>query len=168
VNGAVGGVLAEIFDVSKNSTRLTNLSTFARVGAEGESVSTGFAIAGTTPRTLVARAIGPGLADLGIAGNTVLADPRIVIANRAGQTIANNNQWTQRGTSNDPTLLGAVFVAAGAFPLKTSNADAALLHSFTPGNYLLQTTPAPTLGEILGGPPPLATGVVLVEIYEVP
>jgi hypothetical protein len=35
VNGSVGDVLAEVYDVTKNNTRLTNLSTLASINEDG-------------------------------------------------------------------------------------------------------------------------------------
>jgi hypothetical protein len=167
INGAVGGVLAEVYDVSRNATRLTNLSTLAKVGVDGELLTPGIVLSGDNPRTLVIRAIGPGLTELGFPGGTVLGDPLISIVNRAGQMVASNNNWTQPGTGRDAAMLSSVFSAAGAFPLNPTNGDAALVNAFAPGSYLVQVSTSPAIALPFTTAAPSATGAVLVEVYEV-
>ena len=75
------------------------------------------------------------------------------------QAQANNNNW---GQTNGATL-AAVFPVIGAFPLTNPN-EAALLTTLTPGAYTLQAAPAPGNAGNAGN----ATGLVLVELYEVP
>jgi len=103
----------------------------------------------------VLRAIGPGLVPFGRSAATVLTDPRLTLFSGA-QTQANNNNW---GQTNGATL-AAVFPVIGAFPLTNAN-EAALLTTLTPGAYTMQASPAPGNA---GNP----TGLVLVELYEVP
>ncbi len=155
VGGATGEVMAEIYDVSRNASRLTNLSALSRVDAANEAVIPGVVVAGNTPRTVVLRAIGPGLVPFGRPAATVLTDPRLTLFSGV-QPQANNNNW---GQTNGATL-AAVFPVIGAFPLNNPN-EAALLTSLTPGAYTLQASPAP-------GNAGNATGLVLVELYEVP
>lgn len=155
VGGATGEVMAEIYDVSRNASRLTNLSSLSRIGDGNEAVIPGVVVAGNTPRTVVLRAIGPGLVPFGQPAATVLSDPRLVLFSGV-QPLANNNNW---GQANGATL-AAVFPVIGAFPLNSPN-EAALLTTLTPGPYTLQASPAP-------GNAGNATGRVLVELYEVP
>ena len=155
VGGATGEVLAEIYDVSRNASRLTNLSSLSRIDAGNEAVIPGVVVAGNTPRTVVLRAIGPGLVPFGRPAATVLSDPRLTLFSGV-QAQANNNNW---GQTNGATL-GAVFPVIGAFPLNSPN-EAALLTTLTPGSYTLQASAAP-------GNAGNATGLVLVELYEVP
>lgn len=176
LGGTVGDVLAEVYDVSRNSTRLTNLSTLGRVSSEGELVIPGIVVAGNNPRTLVVRAVGPGLSDVGFSADAVLGNPRISIlttVNGVSQTVATNNNWTQATGSGDAATLSAVFPAVGAFPLKTTNGDAAILDALAPGTYTLQAgaQPLPTVTTEQGPVTivaPNQVGSVLVEIYEVP
>lgn len=169
LGGTVGDAIAEIYDVSRNSTRLTNLSALSRITEEGALLIPGIAIAGSNPRTLVVRAVGPGLTDFGHHPDTVLGDPRISVLN-GNQTIAANNNWAQA----DAAPLTAAFPAIGAFPLRVAN-DAALLNALPPGTYTLQAGAAPIPPADLDAPlapvtalVPNSTGSVLVEIYEVP
>lgn len=167
LGGTVGDVLAEIYDVSRNGTRLTNLSTLARISEAGELLIPGVVVAGNNPRTLVVRAVGPGLADFGLSADSVLGDPRLSILN-GQQTVATNNNWAQAGAA----ILNAAFPAVGAFPLRAGN-DAALLSALAPGSYTLQAGAAPIAAPTPGATPattpaPNPTGAVLVEVFEVP
>lgn len=161
VNGSTGQVLAEVYDLTRNSTRLTNLSTLAKIAEEGEVLIPGIVVQGTNPRTIVVRAIGPGLSDFGIGANAYLTDPTVSVLNANRAVVDTNNNWTL----NNPATLSAVFPAVGAFPLKTTNpADAALVTSVNPGSYTLQAGAAPAFG----GTTANQIGSVLVEVYEVP
>ncbi|MCX6954470.1 MAG: hypothetical protein NTV51_20140 [Verrucomicrobia bacterium] len=163
VNGAIGDVLAEVYDVTRNNTRLANLSTLGKIATNGDLLIPGIVVQGTSPRTLIVRAIGPGLSAFGLPANAVLTDPTLSVHNAAGATLDSNNNWTL----DDPATLSAAFLAAGAFPLKTANAaDAALVTSVNPGNYTLQAGSSPTAGLLPGGANQI--GSVLVEVYEVP
>ncbi len=170
VNGAVGDVLAEVYDVTKNSTRLTNLSTLASINNDGDMLVPGIVIQGANPRTLLIRAVGPGLADFGIPTASLLGDPRITVLN--GTTnVATNNNWSQGGANGSAPALTAAFPAVGAFALRTGTNDSALVTSLNAGNFTLQADAAPVaatnvLGQQVAAPN--QTGTVLVEVYEVP
>ncbi len=161
VNGTTGEALMEVYDVSRNSTRLTNLSTLARIDDAGDVVIPGIVLAGTSPRTLLVRAVGPGLADVGLPLSTVLGDPRLSVFNAGRATVATNNNWTQ----GNAAMLSGVFATSGAFPLKATNGDAALLNAFAPGAYTIQAGATPVLAALAAG---ATTGQVLVEVYVVP
>lgn len=172
LNGAVGEVLAEVYDVSKNSTRLTNLSTLAAVNEEGGLITPGIVIQGANPRTLVARAVAPGLADFGLPASALLGDPRITILNGTGGAVATNNNWAQPGAAGGQAgMLNAVFPAVGAFALRATNADAAIVTALNPGSFTLQAgaAPLPTGANVPANfVAPNQTGSLLVEVYEVP
>ena len=170
LNGSVGDVLAEIYDVSRNGTRLTNLSTLAKISAEGELLIPGIVITGNNPRTLVVRAVAQGLSDFGIPAANLLGDARISILttgpNGASQTVGTNNNWAQTSAAT----LTAAFPAVGAFPLRAAS-DAAIIDALAPGSYTLQAGAAPVANGPGGQVPvtvPNQTGSVLVEVYEVP
>lgn len=163
VGGAIGEVMAEVYDVSRNATRLTNLSTLSRINNDGDLLIPGIVIAGNNPRTLVVRAVSQGLTRFGLTPDLVLGDPRISILN-GNQTVALNNNWGQAGTAT----LTAAFPAVGAFPLNNA-ADSALLEALAPGSYTLQAGATPLGGQIPAGAViPNQIGSVLVEVYEVP
>jgi hypothetical protein len=166
VNGATGEVLAEIYDVTKNTTRLTNLATLAHIDNEGDLVTAGITIVGNQPRTLIVRGVGPGLTELGVPG--ALADPTLTVlssatASVAAANVAANNNW---GTGGSQAALTAAFPAVGAFPLKTGSADAALIYAFTAGGYSVQASAATATANQPN--PPAPTGLLLIEVYEAP
>ena len=172
VNGAVGDVLAEVYDVTKNNTRLTTLSTLGKIANDGDLLIPGIVVQGTSPRTLLVRAVGPGLTDFGLPANAILTDPRISVLNSTGATVDTNNNWFT-GTAANPsaatTTLIAVFPAVGAFPLKQANAaDAAVISVINAGNYTLQAGAAPQPPNQAANAAVNLTGSVLVEVYEVP
>ncbi len=159
--GATTGLaLAELYDISRNATRLTNLSTLTRIDDDGGLVIPGVVIAGNAPRTVVVRAVSAGLTDLGFAARDVISDPRLTIL-AGNQPIAQNNNWAQANAS----LLNAVFPAIGAFPLRAA-ADSALIDAIAPGAYTLQAGSAPVAPNAANAPN--QTGAILVELYEVP
>jgi hypothetical protein len=163
LGGATGDVLAEIYDVSRNATRLTNLSTLARINAPGDLLIPGIVIAGNSPRSLLIRAVAQGLRDFGLPEEAVLGDARISVL-QGNDTVDVSNNWAQVNGA----ALTAAFPAVGAFPLRAAS-DAALLSALAPGSYTLQAGAAPLPPQ----PPanfvaPSATGSVLVEVYEVP
>lgn len=169
LNGAIGGVLGEIYDVSRNPTRLTNIAVLANITTPGESLVPGLVVAGNNPRALMVRAVGPSLVNVGLMPHTLLSDPRLQLFS-GPQVIATNNNWAQAGAAT----LNAAFPLVGAFPLTDPN-DAALVSALAPGSYTLQAGPTPTVTltpgsnqPTLGFPPATSTGTVLVEVYELP
>ena len=174
LNGTTGDVLAEIYDVSRNGTRLTNLSTLARISNAGEVLIPGIVVSGNNPRTLVVRAVAQGLSDFGLGADGLLGDARISIL-QSGQNgnvvvVDQNNNWAQQqGTATSSAALSAAFPAVGAFPLKAAS-DAALIDALAPGSYTLQAgaAPIPQNPQAATAVTPNQTGTVLVEVYEVP
>jgi hypothetical protein len=161
VNGSTGDALAEIYDVTRNGTRLTNLSTLARINAPGDLLIPGIVIAGNNPRTLTIRAVAQGLSDFGLSADSLLGDPLLSVLSGT-QVVNQNNNWAQAGAAT----LTAAFPAVGAFPLRAA-ADAALVDALAPGSYTLQAGAAP-VGAAAAANPPNQTGAVLVEVYEIP
>ncbi len=109
----------------------------------------------TADMRLVIRAVGPSLDPFGIGG--LLADPRIELFDGASRRMAANDHWSEAG-GLAAAELNAAFAQVGAFALTSSaSKDAALLVTLAPGNYTVQVKGANS-----------TTGVVLVEVYEVP
>lgn len=159
IGGAVGDAAAEIYDVSRNATRLSNLSTLSRINRDGDAVIPGIVVAGENPRTLVLRAVSQGLLQFGLSADLILSDPRLTLYS-GNQVVATNNSWSQ----GNAATLSAAFPAIGAFPLTSAN-DAALLNPLAPGSYTLQASATPLAG---GAANTNLTGSVLVEVYELP
>ncbi len=147
-----GMVMGECYDAlgvpSAGSPRLAGLSARGWVGAGDSTLTGGFVLEGDRRRTMLIRAVGPGLSDLGIGG--VLADPVLTVY-AAGEAIASDDDWA--GAQD----LAAAFVRVGEFALSPDSKDAAVLVTLGPGIYT-----AVVSGKGEGG------GVALLEIYPVP
>lgn len=151
---AVGLVIGEVYDATTaaaynaaTTPRLINLSVSKNVGA---GLTMGFVIGGATGKTMLVRAIGPTLGSA-FSVPDVMADPKLELFDANGKSLATNDNW------GGSAALAAAFGDTGAFALNAGSADAALLTTLAPGNYTAQVTVATG-----------ATGVALVEVYEVP
>ncbi len=153
--GTTGVALAEVYDATPpgESTaatpRLTNVSARTQVGTGGDTLIAGFVISGSSNKTVLLRAAGPALVELGVSG--VLLDPKLELYGSDGALVTSNDNWS--GTAE----LTAAFTAVGAFSFETTSKDAALLVTLRPGAYTAQVTG-------IGG----TSGIALVEVYEVP
>lgn len=133
------------------ASTLVNLSCRARVGTGGDILIPGLVIAGTAPKTLLVRAVGPTLAGFGVTGE--LADPTLAVF--SGTTlVASNNDW---GTGPNSAAIAGAAATAGAFALPAGSRDSALIATLNPGAYTVQVS---GVGN--------TTGVALVEVYELP
>ena len=108
---------------------LINLAVRGRAGTGDDTLIAGFNIGAGSRRALV-RGIGPTLGTLRVGG--VLADPRIVIFDSAGRTVAENDNWSA-GSAAETAALSEASMKTGAFPLPTGSRDAALLTNLSPG-----------------------------------
>ncbi len=156
-NGTGGVALAEAYDASETlrpgEARLVNVSARTVAGTGDNTLTAGFVIGGFTARTVLIRAVGPGLDRFGVGGT--LLNPKLEVFS-GGAKIAENNDW-------DANALTPVFRAAGAFPLTASSADAALVATLEPGAYTVQVSGAP----VTGTPGDRSiSGVTLIEVYE--
>jgi len=154
-SGDSGIALAEIYDATPAGTytaatpRIVNISARVQVGTGGNILIAGFAIGGTTSRTVLIRASGPALTPFGVTG--LLPDPELQLY--SGSTVLESNT----GWGGNPEI-SATAAAVGAFGWSSStSADSAILVTLPPGPYTAQVSGAS--GD---------TGVALVEIYEVP
>jgi uncharacterized repeat protein (TIGR03803 family) len=149
--GGEGVALAEIYDAgSGGPPRLANLSARAGVGTGANVLIAGFVIGGQTAKTVLIRAVGPGLATTFNLGGT-LAHPRLTLFDGNQNLIQSNTAW-----GGDPVLAN-IMASVGAFPLLGGSQDSALLVTLAPGGYTAQVAGAD------GG-----SGIALVEIYDVP
>ena len=91
VNAGFGTGLFELYDVDANDSRVANISTRGEVGANGGVLIGGFIVGGTNPTQVLARALGPSLGSLGVAG--ALSDPALELHNGDGTLVASNDNW---------------------------------------------------------------------------
>lgn len=153
--GTSGVALAEIYDAAESFTatdaRLVNVSARAQAGGGEQALIAGFVIGSGTGRPVLIRAVGPGLAERAVTG--ALADPQVILYAH-GTKVAENNNWSD---ATNAAAIAQTSVVVGAFPLAAGSKDAAILTTLEPGVYTAHVTG-------VNG----ATGVALVEIYEVP
>jgi hypothetical protein len=164
VNGTIGDMLAEIYDVSRNATRLTNLSALGKISSEGDVLLPALVVQGGAPRTLIARAVGAGLSEVGVDAGSVLGDPRLTVLNGSGTAVKANDNWN---FGSGPAIAAASTVV-GAFPLKSNSTDAALDIALAPGSYTVRVDVAQRSAVAQQAAEVNTTGSVLIEIYEVP
>ena len=130
--------------VTASSSRLINISTRGQVQTGNNVMIGGLIISGSTPKTVLIRAVGPNLANYGVPG--VLANPKLDLY--SGQTvIASNDDW---GSAANATAIQATGLAP------VSSLEAAILTTLNPGAYTAIVSGAN------GG-----TGVGIVEAFEV-
>jgi hypothetical protein len=154
VGGTTGEALAEIYDATRaesysaSTPRLINVSARTQVGDNGGALVAGFVVAGSTGRTVLIRAIGPTLRSFGVTDAVV--DPKLELY--SGPTLLDtNDNW-----GGSASLVNA-FAQVGSFALEPGSKDSSLLVTLEPGNYTAQ------ISGVAG-----ASGIVLIEIYEVP
>lgn len=152
VGNGTGAVIAEIYDATPAASfapttpRLVNVSVLKHLGT---GLTAGFVIGGTGAKTVLIRAIGPTLGAAPFSVPGVVADPRLTLFGAGGTVLGENDNWSGEA-------LQAAFDGVGAFRLPAGSRDAALLVALPAGNYTVQ------VNGVAG-----ATGVALIEIYEV-
>ena len=152
-NGATGVALVELYDADPTSTDtagLINLSVRAQVGLGAQILIPGLTVGPGAAKTVLIRAIGPGLAPFNVAGP--LAQPVLTLfaGDEAFQT---NTRWNSAPNAAE---IRAATARVGSFALAEGSADSALLVSLSPGAYTLQISGANN-----------TAGVALVEVYEI-
>ena len=151
---ASGVALLETYDTDFNADadaagrKLINLSSRAQVGTGENVMFAGFFVLGPTPKRLLIRGIGPTLGVFGLTG--VLSDSQIFVRRGDGTVVAANDNWSGADVA-------AAVAATGAFALPAGSRDAALIANLSPGGYTVELSGT-------GG----ATGVGLIEVYELP
>ncbi|HUF10791.1 MAG TPA: immunoglobulin domain-containing protein [Rhodothermales bacterium] len=145
-NGPIAEGLIEVYDISRDAgSRLVNVSSRLRF-QPGQLAILGTAVTGG-PITVLARNVGPGIAEYLVNPLDALPDPHLKLY--TGQTMMSENEdW-------DPALL-PFFGSAGAFTIDEGSKDAAIRAQFQIGGYTVHST-----GN--GG-----EGVAIIEIYESP
>lgn len=145
------------------TSKLANLSVMIALGPTVPSITVGFVVVGTTAKTFLIRAIGPGLTAFGItdAGE----DPYLEVFNSKGNFVGSNDDWEALDDNKYGTLAEKVNATArcGAFALKPNSFDASLLVTLPPGAYTINVRPSR-----IGPEYPKNFGRHLVEVYDVP
>jgi hypothetical protein len=153
--GVAGTVIGELYDSTAAFTattpRLVNVSVLKQIPT-GTTLTAGFVVGGAAAKTVLIRAIGPGIAVAPFNVPGAMADPKLTLFDlKTGVQIAENDNW---GGSAQLTTVGR---NVGAFAIDdTASRDALLLLTLAPGNYSAAVSPV--------GP----GGAAIVEVYEVP
>jgi hypothetical protein len=144
-NDASGIGLVEFYDLRAAAARLANISTRGFVGTEDRAMIAGFIVGGDKNKQVVIRALGPSLANAGVAG--VLADPVLELRNSSGARIGVENDDWRAGAD------AASIESRGLAPVHER--EAALMATLNPGSYT-------AIMRGYGG----GIGVGLVEVYD--
>jgi hypothetical protein len=123
VGGATGVGIVEVYDIDHPEVPLINISTRGQVQTGDNVMIGGFIIQGTSPQTVLIRAVGPNLANFGVSG--VLSDPKLELY--SGQNIiASNDNWE---TASNAAAIQATTLAPA------DPREAAILITLQPGAY---------------------------------
>ncbi|MEO6872633.1 MAG: SGNH/GDSL hydrolase family protein [Chthoniobacterales bacterium] len=142
-NSTTGIGLMEAYDLdTAAASTLANTSTRGFVQGGDDVLIAGFIVGNGGSDTVVVRAIGPSLADAGVANP--LADPTLDLYDGNGNVIRSDDNWRDAQES--------LIASTGLAP--TNDLESAIIRSLEPGNYT-----AIVRGN--GG----GTGVALVEVY---
>ena len=143
------GLSNEADPAALDAQRLVNVSGRASAGTGDQVAIGGFVISGTQAKTVLIRAVGPGLRDFGVP--TALTAPRLQV-HRGSTVIAANTGW---GSAANVADIIAAAARSGAFSLTAGSADSVVLTSLQPGAYTA------VVSSTTGG-----SGAVLLEVYE--
>ncbi len=141
---ATGVGLFELYDLHTTGGRAGNVSTRGQVQSGGNVLIGGFIIGGAQSKQVIVRALGPSLANSGVANS--LSDPTLELHDANGATLQSNNDWQQGPDA-------ATISSKGFAP--SNSRESALLATLNPGSYT-------AVVQGVGG----VTGVGLVEVYD--
>ena len=125
-------------------TNLLNISTRLRVGSGENALIGGFIITGSEAKRVIIRAIGPSLAQQGVAG--ALENPTLQLFDGAGDPITSNDNWKD----DQQAEIEATTIPPG------NDLESAIVRTLQPGNYTA----------VVRGKDD-TNGIGLVEVYDV-
>ncbi len=152
VQNSGGTVISSGATLTVLTSQLVNISTRAYATTENGVTIGGFVIAGSDPKQVLIRAVGPTLTNFSLSASEVLADP-IIELYRGEERLAANDNWAENSNASEiATTAGRV----GASPLAaTDTSSAALLITLEPGVYTFITKGKNN-----------TSGIVLLEVYD--
>ncbi len=149
------GAVVTVTTPPGTASRLINLSTRALVGTDDNVMIPGFVIAGTAPKKVLIRAVGPTLSLEPYNVTSPLADPQMVLKrlqpDKSYADVASNDEWMDNANATDISTVGGLL---SAFELQNDH-EAALLTDLEPGQYTVVASGVNN-----------ATGVGIVELYD--
>ncbi len=153
VNSTTGVALVEVYDLSPDADSiLGNISTRSLVQTGDNVMIGGFIVQGTTPKSVIIRAIGPELSQYGVPNP--LADPTLELHDGNGALIASNDNW-------QTTIIGGIITRDQVQDIQNSGhapgdaSESAIIANVPPGNYTAIVRGVNS-----------TTGVALVEVYD--
>jgi hypothetical protein len=153
VNNSTGVALADVYDLSPEThSILGNISTRSFVQTGDKVMIGGLTVAGTGPKRVLVRAIGPELTQYAVPNAMVNPTLELYDANRA--LIASNDNWMT-------TIIGGVISSDQVRDIQNSGyapgdtRESAVIADLPPGNYTAIVRGVSN-----------TTGVALVEVYD--
>jgi cytochrome c peroxidase len=130
-----------------SQAKILNFSGRAQVGSAANVLVTGFVVGEGATKTVLIRAVGPGLSAYGVTG--LLSDPTVSLFSGT-RLVQSNTRWS---TAPDVNAIRVAASQVGAFPLAEDGRDSALLATVGPGSITIHlaranTTPANALVEV--------------------
>lgn len=138
---------------SNPSPQLYNISTRGFVGTGDNILDGGFIVEGADSKTVMIRAIGPGLTQYGVTG--ALADPILELHNVNRDVIASNDDWQS-------TIVGGMIQGSQVAGVQNTGN---LIPSDTKESVIIVTLPPGDYTAVMHGKNN-TTGVGLVEVYD--
>ncbi|PTY08432.1 hypothetical protein DB347_02290 [Opitutaceae bacterium EW11] len=150
VYGSAGAADSQIADLAvftpeKGDNRFVNISTRSFVGTGSEIQIAGFVIGGNTPKRILIRAAGPGLAQFTVPN--FLTNPVLQLFDKDGVKIGENDDWSLATKESTPAVY---------WWYSENSRDSALLVTLAPGAYTAKVSGAYD-----------TVGVALVEVFDV-
>ncbi len=142
-NLGTGVGLVELYDTDPANSEVANISTRGVVGTGNAEMIGGFIVGGSTPTSVIVRALGPSLVAQGVTN--ALSDPVLELRDANGNLIGQNDNWRSDQEQQ---------IIATTIP-PPDDAEAALVETLAPGTYT-----ALVYGKNSG------SGVALVEAYD--
>ncbi|MGI8890314.1 MAG: DVUA0089 family protein [Chthoniobacterales bacterium] len=128
---------------------LKNISTRGFIDTGENALIGGFIVQGSNSATVILRAVGPSLSEVGLAGE--LVDPVITVFDSAQQQVATNDDWFN--AANSQTI--------SSYHLDPSNSrESALYLTLAPGAYTV------AVESFSNAQSPPTTGLGLFELYD--
>src|SRR5205085_8002511 len=153
VNNMTGVALVEVYDLSpETGSILRNISTRSFVETGDNVMIGGFIVAGTEPKRVIVRAIGPELTHYGVPN--ALANPTLELHDGTGALIASNDNWMR-------TIIGGIITTNQVREIQDSGhapgdgRESAIIADLSAGNYTAIVRGVNNM-----------TGVALVEVYD--
>lgn len=128
---------------------LKNISTRGYIASDDNALIGGFIVQGSLPATVVIRAVGPSLSEVGLTGQ--LVDPVLTVYDANQNQIATNDDWFNATNS-------AIISSYGLDP--SNSRESAVYLSLQPGAYTV------IVKSFSDADSPPTTGVGLFELYD--